>query len=162
MLVPELFLLNEAWQGSLLCPGIATVSVPSTAGAQHFSERGRGNKNPTNGAKNHGERIVHTFLKFKKEVVPGTQTIMLIEKSPWKDFALVALLAIPKTGMGIGAVSRGLVILYSVSPMTSSSCWTFPCLTLSAHQSKPVWWSHSSLPSNWRDYRIIDLEFKTT
>ena len=66
MLVPDLFLLNEACQRSLLCLGIAAASVPSTACAQHISGWGKGNKNPTNEARNYGEWIVHIFLKFKQ------------------------------------------------------------------------------------------------
>lgn len=66
MIVPELFLLNEASQRSLLHLGIAAFSVPSTVWAQHISERGKESMNPTNRARNHGEWIVRIVPKFKQ------------------------------------------------------------------------------------------------
>lgn len=105
------------------------------------SERIRGNKNSTKGARNHGEWRTQIFLKFKSgiENMYIWRLTLMEESSPRKDFALVALLRpIHMPGKRIGEISVHLLTQWS--PIRSLHAEPFFAQLLLPHQSQPIWW----------------------
>lgn len=78
--------------GKSVMPGDSCCQCPSTACAQHILGREKGDKNPTNRARNHGEPIVHIFLKFKQESGNRHININAYRKESMEGFCLGVLI----------------------------------------------------------------------
>lgn len=93
MLVPKTIFTKWSMPGKSVVPRDSCCQSPLYYLCPTLPQRG--SKNSTKGARNYGEWRAQIFLKFKQGCDNMyIQMLMLIEKSPWKDPASVALLVL--------------------------------------------------------------------